>query len=148
MIFMIESAQPRRQRRFRFNAELHQRQHFVHAHIDEALKKKLGIKRNTVQISKGDSVKVVSGSKKGTTGKVTKVNLRKGRVLIDSLMRKNAKGKESGVPISVSNVYITDLVLTDKIRAAKLKVAAAQKQQAVETKPAKQEPAAPEQVKK
>jgi large subunit ribosomal protein L24 len=136
---MIESAQPRRQRRFRFNAGLHQRQHFVHAHIDETLRKKLGLKRNAVQLSKGDTVRVVSGSKKGASGKVTKVSLRSGRVLIDSLMKKNAKGKEFGVPISASNVYITDFALTDKRRAAKLKVAVAPKQQAPEANAVKQE---------
>ena len=109
MIRMIASGQPRKQRRFRFNADLHERQHFLHAHVDKALKKKLGIKKNAVQISKGDIVKVVSGSKKGATGKVTRVSLRSGRILIDSLMKKNAKGKEFGVSTSVNNVYITDL---------------------------------------
>jgi large subunit ribosomal protein L24 len=132
---MIESSQPKKQRHFRFNADMHQRQHFLHAHIDDALKKKLGIKRNSVQISKGDTVKIMNGSKRGTTGKVTRVNLRSGRVLIDSLMKKNARGKEFGVSISVSSLYITDLKLDDKQRAAKLKVAVAQKQPAEQKQP-------------
>lgn len=123
MIFMIQSSQPRKQRKFRYNAPMHVRQHFVHAHLDKSLKSKLNIKKRAVQISKGDTVKIMVGKKKKTTGKVTKVNLRTGRIAIDSLMKKNARGKEYNVWISASNVYITDLNLTDKIRAAKLKVA-------------------------
>ena len=120
---MIESSKPRKQRHFRFNAPMHSRQHFVHAHIDKELREKLGMKRRAIQISRGDTVKVMSGSKRGTTGKVTKVDLRTGRIFIDSMMKKNARGKEHGVGISTSNVYITALNLTDKVRAAKLKVA-------------------------
>ncbi len=130
---MIKSSKPRKQRRFRFNAPMHVRQHFVHSHLDKALRAKLGIKRRSVQISKGDTVKVMAGSKKGTTGKVIRVSLRTGRINIDSLVKKTAKGKEFNVPLSASNVYITDLNLSDKVRAAKLKLAQQKQQQAVKT---------------
>ncbi len=120
---MIESSQPRKQRFFRFNAPMHVRQHFLHSHVDKVLKAKLNLKKSSIQISKGDTVKVMSGSKRGTTGKVTRVNLRTGKIMIDSLTKKNSRGKEFNVPINASNVYITDLNLTDKYRAAKLKVA-------------------------
>ncbi len=53
----------------------------------------------------------MAGSKKGTTGKVTRVNLRTGKIKIDTLMKKNAKGKEFNIPISANNVYITELNL-------------------------------------
>ncbi len=119
---MIKSSKPRRQRFFRFNADMHERQHFVHAHLDKQLKQKLGIKARAVQISKGDSVKVMAGGNKGKTGKVTAVNMRKGSVFIDALKKKNARGKEYSVPVSSSNIYITDLNLSDRLRAAKLKV--------------------------
>ncbi|MGD0729166.1 MAG: 50S ribosomal protein L24 [Candidatus Micrarchaeaceae archaeon] len=120
---MIASGKPRKQRRFRFNAPMHVRQHFVHSHIDKSLKTKLNIKTRSTQISKGDTVKIMSGSKKGTSGKVTRVNLRTGRVYIDGLVKKNSRGKEFSLSVNASNVYITDLNLTDKVRAAKLKVA-------------------------
>lgn len=122
-MFMIKSSKPRYQRRFRFNAPLHARQHFMHAHLDKALRAKLKLKKRAVQISKGDTVKVMAGSKAGTSGKVTMVNLRSGKIAIDSLVRKNARGKESPILINVSNVYITDLNLSDKYRAGKLKLA-------------------------
>ena len=129
---IMDSSKPRKQRYFRFNAAMHLRQHFVHAHVDKELGAKLGLKRRAVQISKGDTVKVMSGSKRGTTGRVARVNLRTGRIYLDSLMKKNARGKEFGVGISANNVYSTALNLSDKIRAKKLNL----KQQA-EVKPAK-----------
>ena len=130
---MIKSSKPKKQRFFRFNAPMHVRQHFVHAHLDKSIRTKLGIKKRAVQISKGDTIKIMAGSKKGTTGKVTSVNLRTGRIGIDSLMKKNARGKEFSVMISTNNVYITDLNLSDKRRAAKLRVAQQKQQQSVRT---------------
>ena len=101
---------------------MHARQHFVHAHIDKALKAKLKIKKRAIQICKGDTVKVMTGANFGKSGKIIRVDMRKGFVYIDTIKRKTMKGKEYDVPISCSNVYITDLNLTDKIRAAILKV--------------------------
>ncbi len=101
---------------------MHARQHFVRAHVDKSLKTKLSLKKRTVQIVKGDTVKVMAGSKRGTTGKVMNVNLKTGRIFIDSLMKKNARGKEFNVPVSSSSVYITDLNLSDKKRAERLKL--------------------------
>ena len=117
---IMDSSKPRKQRYFRFNAAMHLRQHFVHAHVDKELRARLGLKPRAVQISRGDTVKIMSGSKKGTSGKVVQVNLKTGRIYLDSLLKKNAKGKEFSVGISANNVYITALNLTDKIRAAKL----------------------------
>jgi large subunit ribosomal protein L24 len=79
---MIQSAKPRVQRLFRFTAPLHQRQHFMNAHVDKALKAKLGIKTRAIRLATGDTVKIMSGSKRGTTGKVTFVDLRKGRIKV------------------------------------------------------------------
>lgn len=121
---MIASGKPRYQRFYRFNAPMHVRQHFVHAHVEKSLKTKLKLSKRAVQIAKGDTVKLMTGAKRGTTGKVTSVNLKTGKITIDSVMRKNSRGKEHGVPISPSNVYIIDLNLSDRVRAAKLKVAA------------------------
>ncbi len=139
---MISSSKPRKQRKFRFNADMHQRQHFVHAHLDRQLRQKLGIKVRAVQISRGDSVKVMAGGSRGKSGKVTAVNMRRGSIFIDALKKKNARGKEYSIPISSSNVYITDLNLSDKARAAKLKVKAV-----AEKQPARQPPKAERQAK-
>lgn len=115
----MKSAKPRKQRFFRFNAPLHLRQHFINAHLDKPLRAKIG--RRAIRVAKGDTVKVMAGSKKGASGKVSTVDLRRGRITITSLTRKNAKGKEIPIQIKPSNVYITDLNLEDKIRAQRLK---------------------------
>ncbi|MGC8669790.1 MAG: 50S ribosomal protein L24 [Candidatus Micrarchaeia archaeon] len=118
---MIKSGKPKKQRKFRYNAPLHLRQHFLNVHLSKDLKDKLKIKKRSLQISKGDSIKVMKGGKKGTEGKVVGVNLRKGFIYVDSLKKKNARGKEYNVPLRANNVYITDLNLSDKVRAAKVK---------------------------
>lgn len=120
---MIQSSKPRKQRLFRYNAANHLRQRFVHARIAKELATKLGIKRRNVGVRKGDTVKVMSGASRGKTGKVLGVELGRAIVFVEGITRKNAKGRESQIPISASNVYITDLDLNDKLRSAKLQIA-------------------------
>ena len=121
MIFMhIKSSKPRKQRLFRLQAPAHARKAFAHSRISKDLIKKLGIKKRSIQVRKGDTVKVMTGSNKGKSGKVNKVETKHGVLLIENLTRRNAKGKELQIPIKTSNVYITDLDLNDKLRKQKL----------------------------
>ncbi|VVB76803.1 50S ribosomal protein L24 [uncultured archaeon] len=124
---MISSSKPRKQRIFRFTAPMHVRQKFVHARIAKELAAKLGISKRNIAVRKGDTVKVMSGSHKGKTGKVTTVDLKRTIVIIDGISRKNAKGKELPIPIKTSSVYVTDLDLSDKLRTAKIEAAKAKK---------------------
>jgi large subunit ribosomal protein L24 len=124
---MIRSGKPRKQRRFRFTAPMHVRQKFVHVRVAKELAAKLAIKRRSVAVRRGDTVRVMSGSSRGKTGKVLSVDLRKGAVFIDGISRKNAKGKELQIPIKASNVYAIDLDLGDKLREARLAAAKAAK---------------------
>ncbi len=119
-MFMIQSAKPRKQRKFRFTASMHVRQNFVNAHISKELAAKLGIKRRSLEVRKGDTVKVMSGDNKGKSGKVMDVELRTGKIRIDGIVRKNSKNKELQIPIHASNVYLTDIDLTDELRKAKV----------------------------
>jgi ribosomal protein L24 len=85
------------------------------------------------------------GAKRGSTGKVLSVSLRTGKITVDTIKRKTAKGKEYHIPVYASNVYITDLNLSDKVRARKLNVAVqakkeAKPQLASEMKPTVQKP--------
>ena len=116
----MKSGKPRKQRLFRYTAPSHIRQKFVHSRISKDLAKKLGIKKRSTQIKKGDTVKIMVGSQKGKLGKVNKVETKKNIVLIEGITRRNAKGKELLIPIKTSNVYITELDLNDKLRKAKL----------------------------
>lgn len=117
---MIRSSQPRKQRLFRATAPMHIRQNFVNVHISKELSAKLGIKRRSIEVRKGDTVKVMAGDSKGKAGKVQDVDLKTGKVLIDGVVRKDAKNKDKPIPIYSSNLYLTDLDLTDKNRQAEV----------------------------
>ncbi len=116
----MSSGKPRKQRKMRYTASMHTMQKFAHARIAKELAAKLGIKKRNIQARKGDTVKIMSGSFKGKTGKVTKVSLKQGKMLIEGISRKNAKGKEHAIAINISNVYLIDLDLSDKLRKAKI----------------------------
>jgi hypothetical protein len=64
------------------------------------------------------------------------VNLRTCKLTISTVTRKNARGKEYGIPISVNNVYITELSLEDKLRVKKLMPAQRAGGDAASAKPA------------
>ena len=117
---MIESGKPRKQRIFRYSAPMHLRQHMVNAHISKQLSEKLGIKKRSIAVRKGDTVIVMKGSSKGKSGKVSDVDLKRYTVTVSGVVRKNAKGKEVPILINASNVYITELDETDKLRKEKI----------------------------
>ncbi len=117
---MIESGKPRKQRIFRYSAPMHLRQHMVNAHISKQLSEKLGIKKRSIAVRKGDTVMVMKGSSKGKSGKVSDVDLKRYTITVNGVVRKNAKGKELPIPINASNVYITELDESDKLRKEKL----------------------------
>ncbi len=117
---MVQSAHARKQRKFRFTASMHQRQKMLHVHLSKELQQKLGVKKRSMQVRKGDTVKIMKGKFRGKSGKVNDVDLRKNKIAIESIVRKTAKGKEIPIPIYASNVYIVDLDLTDKLRSAKI----------------------------
>lgn len=124
---MIQSSKPRKQRKFRITAPMHMRQNFANAHISKELSQKLGIKRRSIEVRKGDTVKVMAGDNKGKSGKIADVNLKRGKVQIDGITRKNSKNKDVLLSIAISSVYLTDIDLTDKLRKAEVDAIKAKK---------------------
>lgn len=129
---IIKSSKSSAQRKFRYGAPLHLRQHFVRMHVDKALRAKLGIKRSSIRAAKGDTVKVMAGSNKGKSGKIASIDLKSGKVYLDTVSRKNARGKEYKIPISPSNLYLTELDTSYKGRLERLQPAKAEKAEAGE----------------
>jgi large subunit ribosomal protein L24 len=127
VILMIASSKPRKQRLFRYTAPMHERQKFAHAHISKELAAKLGIKKRSTGVRRGDTVKVMSGRNRGKSGKVLSVDLGRSVLFVEGIVKKNARGKEKQVPIATSNVYITDMDMSDKLRGAKMEGAKAAK---------------------
>ena len=117
---MIKSAKPRKQRKFRFDAQNHIRQNFINVHISNELSAKLGIKRRSIEARKGDTVRIMAGDSKGKSGKITAVSLKTGKIMVDGIVRKNSKNKELQIAIYASNTYLTDMDLSDKLRQAEI----------------------------
>ncbi len=112
----ISSAQPRKQRKYRYNAPLHIRHKFVSANLSPELRKELG--RRSLPLRKGDEVEVMRGSFKGFKGIIERINLKNLKVYIENLNVKKADGTEVAKALDPSNLRIINVVLEDKRRVA------------------------------
>lgn len=101
---MIQSKQPRKKRKFLYKAPLHIARKFVSAHVSKELKEKL--KKRSLVLKKGFTVKVSRGSKKGLSAKIVNVNLRKKKVFLEGVVKKKQGGKEALIPFDSSNLII------------------------------------------
>ena len=110
----VSSKQPRKQRKYRYNAPMHIRHKFVSVHLSPALRKQF--KKRSVPIRKGDEIKVIDGSLKGKTGTIERVNLKKCKVYVDNLKLKKVDGSEIMRVMEPSNLMITKINLDDKMR--------------------------------
>ena len=110
----IKSKQPRKQRKYRYNAPLHIKQKFVSAHLSKELRKKYS-KRN-MNLRKGDSVKVARGQFKNKTGKVDEVSVKKTSVYVNGIEIVKKDGTKARYPIHPSNLIITEMSMDDKMR--------------------------------
>ncbi|MDK2849618.1 MAG: large subunit ribosomal protein [Candidatus Woesearchaeota archaeon] len=115
----VSSKNPRKQRKYVYQAPLHLRSAFLHTNLSKELRQKYNVRN--IRVVVGDKVKVLRGTYKGTTGKVAKVDLKNIKVFIDSIKVKKADGSEVYVPIHPSNLQIIDLNLKDPKRVQKLK---------------------------
>ncbi|MEM2974113.1 MAG: 50S ribosomal protein L24 [Candidatus Micrarchaeia archaeon] len=97
---------PRTQRRLRMKAPMHLRQHFLHAHLSKELRAQL--KKRAIRLRKGDKVKILRGSFKGKEGKIIDVDLTKGKIKIEGITHRKARGQEVLMPIDPSNVIIIE----------------------------------------
>ncbi len=114
-----KSAQPRKQRKYAYNAPVHIRGSFLHAPLSADLKKKYA--KNAVRVRKGDKVKVMVGQFKGKIGVVDKIDITTAKVYVQKVEGIKKDGSKYLYPIHASNVQILDLKLGDKKREALLK---------------------------
>jgi large subunit ribosomal protein L24 len=112
----VSSTQPRKQRKFRYNAPLHVRGRFMSAHLSPQLRERFG--KRSIRVRKGDEAKVMRGSFKGKTGTVERVDLRKGRVFMEEIKVKKVDGSEVPRGLVPSSIMLTKLKLEDKKRQA------------------------------
>ena len=110
----IKSKQPRKQRKYRHNAPLHIKQKFVSVHLSKELRKKYS--KRSMNLRKGDSVKVARGQFKNKTGKVDEVSVKKTSVYINGIEIVKKDGTKARYPINPSNLIITEMSMDDKMR--------------------------------
>ena len=69
------SKRPGKQRKFKANAPLHTKSRGMSAHLSKELRKKHA--KSSIQIRKGDSVKVMKGQFRGKSGKIERTDTKK-----------------------------------------------------------------------
>ena len=110
----VGSVQPRKQRKYRYNAPLHIKHRFLSAHLSAELRKKHG--KRSIPVRKGDEVLIMRGSFAKKIGKVLSVDLRKSKIAIEGINRNKADGTKVNVYFNPSNVQIQTLNLEDSKR--------------------------------
>jgi len=112
------SKQPRKQRKYRHNAPLHVLIKFMSAPLSKELRKKYSTR--SINLRKGDRVKVMKGTFKGKIGKVEKVMPKRGKVFVENVQITKKDGSKAHYPIMPSNLLILELELSDKLRKKRL----------------------------
>ena len=108
------SVQPRKQRKFRANAPNHIKRRLLGASLDKSLRAKYEMR--SVEVRKGDEVKVMRGKFAKKQGKVGKVDVKRTRIQIDGLQRAKMGGEKVETWFHPSNVKIIVLNVEDNRR--------------------------------
>jgi len=90
----------------------------VSSNLSDNLKKQYN--KRSLNVIKGDTVKILRGEYKGVEGKVEKINALNGRLSIEGVQREKIKGGQVKVQIHSSNVIISALKLDDEYRKNKI----------------------------
>lgn len=114
----MTSTQPRKQRKRRAEAPLHERHDQVRAPLSSDLREEYGTR--SVRVNAGDTVEITRGDFAGETGEVVNVDLRNAVVHVEDVTLERADGEEVPRPLDASNLRVTDLDLDDPIRENRL----------------------------
>lgn len=131
----LSSTQPRKQRKYRYNAPLHLRHRMLAAHLHKSLRKELG--KRSLPVREGDEVEIMRGKFRKRRGKVSGVDTKGLKVYVENIKRKKVSGQEVQVPIDPSNVMITKIESEDKERKKTISRKKAETGKKAETKTAK-----------
>ncbi len=108
------SKQPRKQRKYIYNAPLHIRRNFLASTLSKELRGKYGMRN--IEIRKNDEVKIMRGKYKKKQGKVNNVNAKNLKVAIEGIQRTKKDGTKINVWFNPSNLRIIVLNTDDKKR--------------------------------
>ncbi len=110
----MQITKPRTQRKKLFQAPAHSRRKHFSAPLSPDLRNRHGT--NALPVKTGDTVRVMRGDRKGFEGKITKVDRKKYRILVEGVTRDKVDGTAIQIPIHPSKVMVTNLNLDDKWR--------------------------------
>ncbi len=113
----LKSIQPRKQRKYRFNAPLHRKGSFLNAPLSKDLQQKHNVK--TLRVRSGDRVKIQRGQFKSLEGEVSRVDVAREKVYVSGAELAKKDGGKVSYPIHASNVLIVSLK-DDKRRMKKV----------------------------
>ena len=108
------SKQPRKQRKFLFNAPSHIKQKKLSAPLSKTLRTQH--KKSSLGVRIGDEVTIVRGDFKGKKGKVEKIIKQDERVVVSGVSRVKVDGTKANAPVHASKIMITKLNLEDSKR--------------------------------
>ena len=132
------SKQPRKQRKYSYNAPLHIKHKMLSSTLDKPLREKY--ERRSLEVRKGDVVKVMRGKLKGKQGKVSIVDTTRERVSIEGLERAKKEGTKVPTWFNASKVKIIELEGSDQRRLKSKPVKQEKKpEQGKEKEPAKKQ---------
>jgi len=108
------SSKPRKQHKARAIAPLHRRSKELKAPLDPDRYSGSGVKH--VVLRRGDTVRVVRGSRTGHEGKVSIVDLKKRKVGIEKALLRKSDNKEVQLWFDPSNLMVIKMDLSDAVR--------------------------------
>ncbi|MCC7551801.1 MAG: 50S ribosomal protein L24 [Methanobacterium sp.] len=108
------SKQPRKQRKFRYQAPLHLRHKMMSVNLSPELREEY--ERRSLPVRKGDTVKVLRGDFKDHEGKVENVDLKNYRIMIEGVNVQKPDGNQVYHPVHPSNLMIMEMDLDDDER--------------------------------
>ena len=112
------SKQPRKQRKYLKKAPLHLKQKQMSAHLSKALRENHKVR--SIQLRKGDGIKVMRGQFKGKTGKIERIDLKRHKLYITGIEVLKRDGSKALVALTPSNMLVDSINLDDKKRKKQL----------------------------
>ena len=128
------SKQPRKQRKYAYNAPLHIRRRFLAATLSKELRKKYSMRN--IEVRKGDEVKIMRGKYKKKQGKINLVNLRDLKIAIEGIQITKKDGTKVNAMFHPSNVKIIVLNTDDQRRLKRINKEEKKEEKPVEKKSA------------
>tara|TARA_Y100000310_G_scaffold167546_2_gene167361 strand:+ start:6872 stop:7366 length:495 start_codon:yes stop_codon:yes gene_type:complete len=108
------SKRPGKQRKYVANAPLHIKRKFLNANLSKDLRKKHN--KRSISLRKGDVVKIMKGKFKGKRGKITEINLKNSKIIMEGIQVKKQDGSKANIKLQPSNLQIIELNIEDKKR--------------------------------